>query len=98
MGVKCMYNHTRFTPAFCSMLYLLYCSTYIQRANQLEGTGRTHSFADDRLAYRTCRDKQVTVIVYRRISIGLEHDVKEIMVEYTKKKRRLCGALWTTMQ
>ena len=40
----------------------------------------------------------MTVIVYRRISIGLEHDVKEIMVEYTKKKRRLCGALWTTMQ
>ena len=38
------------------------------------------------------------LIVYRRISIGLEHDVKEIMVEYTKKKRRLCGALWTTMQ
>ena len=27
----------------------------------------------------------------------MEHDVKEIMVEYTKKKRRLCGALWTTM-
>ena len=36
--------------------------------------------------------------MYRRISIGLEHDVKEIMVEYTKKKRRLSGALWSTMQ
>ena len=57
----CMYNHTRFTPAFCSISCTVQrILVYIQQANQLEGSGRTHNFADESLAYRTGRNKQAT--------------------------------------
>ena len=67
MGIRRMHDHTWRTSALSPVLFNVF--TVGITSNQLEGPGRTLSFADDGLAYRTRKDRQV---------IGLEHGVKQI--------------------
>ena len=52
--------HVQSHPVYSSVLLYALSPVLFNVYTVGKPAGRTHSFADDRLAYRTCRDKQVT--------------------------------------
>ena len=93
-------NACTITPGLLQRSALCSISCTVQRiySRQTSWTELTGRIALQTKALQTAQEEtnRRLLIVFRRISIELKHDVKKTMLEYTQRKRRLCSVFWTT--